>query len=176
MSAAALTLLESATLVGRYRYVELACFEVLGRAAATGEQTFAPYLSASARAHAFRAELFAELLPVSVGLPSSAELTASPGSDVDAALAFLGGLEPPRLVAVTVSVLYPAMLDGWRHRLELASPFSDPPLARVLRRAIDDLDAVRTDGEPLVDSTLVGAAPTSALADPFGHTAAAAPA
>jgi len=145
-----LTLLESADLLGRYRYVELAAFAVLGERSARCERAaLAVYLSAASRAHAWRAELFERQLPVSAGLPGVGECTRSPGPEVDEALALLGSAAEDDLLPMLLDALYPAMLDAYGARLAAAAPASDGGLVRALRRAVADLEAVLADGRAL---------------------------
>lgn len=173
---APLTLLESADLLGRMRYVELAAFARLGRRARTvATAPLAVWLSGASLAHGFRAGLLEHHLPVSATLPGPEALTVSPGPGVDAALELLGpddgakaperperlseaagapDLRPGRdaeLVRALVEGLYPAMLAGYEHRLEVASPAADPPLVRTLGRLCHDLGAVAEHGRGLLD-------------------------
>lgn len=160
-----LSLLESADLLGRMRYVELELFERLGRRARQVDSApVAVWLSGASLAHAFRAGLLEDHLPVSATLPGPDELTVSPGPGLDAALALLDP-DPPQdadpdpekgagpadaeLAEAVVGVLYPAMLAGYARRLALASPVADPPLARTLGRLLHDLRAVAEAGKDL---------------------------
>lgn len=190
-----LSLLESAEVLGHIRYVELAAFERLGhRARRSSSAPLAAYLAGASLAHAWRASLVEDHLPVSLGLPGPAELTRSPGDDVDQVLGLLGpeasppgghpgppaegggeplaadgnggagGAAPGRgadeeLVEALVGVLYPAMLAGYERRIAIASPASDPPLVRALRRAAADLAAVIEEGRPLVSEAPAGPDP-----------------
>lgn len=189
-----LTLLESARVLGRIRYVELAAFERLGRRAPSATSPpAAAYLSGASLAHAWRAALLEDHLPVSQGLPGPAELTRSPGDPVDQVLRLLGPPASPgdkpgpgaddgpdqgtypgadgELVAALVGVLYPAMLAGYERRIALASPAADPPLVRTLRRATADLAAVLDDGRRLLGATPGDAPPRSSPPAPLGGLA-----
>lgn len=167
-----LTLLESAEVIGHMRFVELGAFERLGhRARQVASAPLATWLSGAALAHAYRASLLEDHLPVSAGLPGAGELTTSPGEHVDAALGLLGpapdqaeplaspaeapaapsarGRDEAELLVGLTDALYPAMLAGYEARLALASPASDPPLRRTLRRVVFDLSCVLEAGRDL---------------------------
>jgi hypothetical protein len=171
-----LSLLESAQVLGRMRYVELAAFERLGhRAHATTIAPLATFLSGASLAHGWRACLLEDHLPVSAGLPGAAELTVSPSAGIDAALGLLGPAswevqggpsEPPpgdaELLAALTDVLYPAMLAGYERRLALASPACDLALSRTLSRIISDLATVLEDGRRLREDERLVATPDGA--------------
>ena len=111
---------------------------------------------------AWRAGLFEQCLPVSVGLPDAATLTVSPGAALDDALDALGNLGDLELVSALVTALYPAMLAAWQGDVAACSPVSDAPLRRVLRRASDDLAAVAAEGAALTPRTWSGPPPALA--------------
>ena len=74
-----LNIFESARQLGALRAVELACFARLGeRAPELSPAGCARWAASASRAHAWRAGLLEDLLPVSVGLPGPAELTVVP--------------------------------------------------------------------------------------------------
>jgi hypothetical protein len=147
------TLLESADLTGRARYVELALFAALGAQVTRAEDpAVAVYLAGAARAHGFRARLLEELLPVSLGLPGVEESTRSPHPALDGAVAALIADGPDRaLVATLVGLVYPLMLAAYDARREAAAPAADAPLLRTFRRLRDDLEATRHEGIGLAD-------------------------
>jgi hypothetical protein len=151
---APLTLHESAGLLGRYRYVELLLFELLGeRAPRAARAEVAIYLSGAARAHAYRAELFEAQLPVSVGLPDAAALTISPGPGLEAALRELAGLDDDGvLLGELLGVWYPAIYSAYLAHLEACSPAADPPIRRRLQRAGADVTQLIADGATLAIS------------------------
>lgn len=143
-----LTLLESASLTGRYRYVELELFSALGRRAASCEAEVSVYLAGASLAHSWRARELEARLPVSVGLPGVVELTRSPSGELDAAvaLAVAPGAGAEVLDAV-VGALYPAMELAYAERVAAGSPVSDPPVLRLLARLRSDLEDLRRAGE-----------------------------
>jgi len=154
-----LSLAESADLLGRYRYVELALFHALGaRATSAAEPAVVLYLAGAARAHAWRARIIEERLPVSLGLPGTEASTRSPGASLDAAVALLVAPAPDgELVHALVDVLYPAMTASYTAHLGLARPVSDAPVVRALGRVLVDLDVIRREGLPLVPGAPDGA-------------------
>jgi len=156
MTPAPLTLGQSADLLGRYRYVELAAFGAVG-ARATGAHApqIVRYLAGAAAAHGWRARQIEERLPVSVGLPGTEECTRSPSVIVDQAIAL--AVEPgsdDEVVAALVAGLYPAMADAYRDRMAAASWASDAPVVRAIGRVLDDLEAVMAEGAALIDGGL----------------------
>jgi hypothetical protein len=141
-----LNLLDSAALLGGYRYVELSCFARLGARAPEAPPALAGYLAGAARAHAYRAGLIEARLPVSVGLPHAGELTVAPDADTDALLDAIFTGSDARCCEVLGGALYPSMLAGYRAHLDRCSPFADPPVSRLLSRLVADLEAVAADG------------------------------
>lgn len=137
------SLLTTARLLGRMRYVELAAFSRLGRRAPTaGEAALAGFLAGASLAHAWRAAQLETHLPVSTTLPGPDELTVSPGPHLEAALDLLDRADDGPLLTALAEVLYPAMLAGYDARRAVASPASDPPLRRTLGRVRHDLAAL----------------------------------
>ncbi len=178
-----LDLFATASLIGRYRYVELSLAALTGARAAAGTPPLASFLSGASGAHSWRAGLFEERLPVSAGLPDAGACTASPGPALERALDVLGTCEEAALVASLVEDLYPAMLASWRAHAAAASPLADAPVLRMLRRTSDDLAAVRAEGAALLAATsFTGAASRPALGEllaedgPFGRLFASSPA
>lgn len=145
---APLTLLESADLLGRYRYVELAAFAALGeRARSCSDPALACYLAGASLAHGWRARQVEERMPVSVGLLDVAACTRSPSPEVDEALALLAGPgDDADVLDGLLGALYPAMDEGYALRAVAASPACDPPVVRLIGRLRCDLDAVRREG------------------------------
>ena len=155
-----LSLLESADLLGRWRFVELAAFVALGRRAASCEvPSVATYLAGASLAHGWRARLVEERLPVSVGLPGIAECTRAPSHEIGEALATAVAGDDAEVLDALLGALYPAMSAGYAERLAVASPAADPPVARLLGRLLADLDAVRRDGA-LLAGRIAPAAPS----------------
>lgn len=142
-----LTLLESADLLGRWRYVELAAFARLGRRAPRcATPALAAYLAGASRAHGWRAVLVEELLPVSAGLPGPAACTRAPSSEIDEALEMAVAGDDAEVLDALLGAVYPSMSAGYAERLAVASRAADPPVVRALGRLLADLDAIRRDG------------------------------
>lgn len=154
MSAAGLGIVASARVTGGLRFVELACFELLGRSAPEcAWPAGAGFLAAAALAHAWRAGQLAELLPVSAGLPGASACTASPGPAADEAISLLCELSsaaPGAFVHAVVQLLYPALDASYAGREQSLQEASDAALARTLRRVRADLAEVRRDGGALL--------------------------
>jgi hypothetical protein len=148
-----LTLLESASLSGRFRFVELCFFEFLGELApSVRDPSAAVYFSGASHAHAWRAELWARRLPVSSGLPGSVELTVG-GPVIGEVLELLATAESPGdTLGAFIMAIYPAMLTGYRRRLALAEEAPDGPVVRVVRRAIADLGQITEEGAAILRS------------------------
>jgi hypothetical protein len=170
-----LNLVESSTSLGALRAVELCLFHRLGERASLLEPVGCVSWAASAsRAHAWRAALIEELLPVSVGLPPIAELTVLPeGELVDELSRVLpereaasdgpvvaegtgnvrnGDRDGRWLVGELVGPIYQLLLAQYYRQLEACEPASDGAVVRNLQRAVADLEVVRASGATLSDS------------------------
>ena len=97
----------------------------------------------AAQAHAWRAKVLEELLPVSLGLPGVDEATRSAGPEFDEAIdaARRRGDDDVTFVEALAKVLYPEMLSAYRAHLVGCSEVSDPPVMLALRRVIADLES-----------------------------------
>ena len=136
------TIFSAADLIGKERYVELACFKGLGeRSLQVREADVVLFLASAAQSHAWRARQLEELLPVSLGLPGVDEATTSPGPITDdaIALACADGSGEEILQAIG-RVLYPQMLSAYRAHLVTCSPAAELPTVLVLQRVIADLE------------------------------------
>jgi len=157
-----LNLLESARCLGGLRAVELACFRRLGeRAPRLGTPRCARWAASASLAHAWRASLLEDLLPVSAGLPALAELTLLPdgalGVELARTLPDLGDVPAPQsrdsqaddgrvLIADLSGRLYPLLIGEYARRLEVATPAADGAVVRTIGRAIADLEVIRAEG------------------------------
>ncbi|HVB06711.1 MAG TPA: hypothetical protein VNF07_10760 [Acidimicrobiales bacterium] len=144
-----LTLLDSAARLGHYRYVELRGFARLGARAPRAAPALAGFLAGAARAHAHRAGLLEARLPLSIGIPHAAELTVAPDLESEGLLDELLGVPDEQLLGALVEGLYPSLLAAYRAHLGRCSPFSDPPVARLLGRLIADLEGVLGEASAL---------------------------
>ena len=175
------SLLETADLLGRERYVELALFEALGhRSLSVAQPETMLLLARAARVHAWRAKVLEELLPVSLGLPGVDESTRSPGTLFDEALAELcSDGDEAGIIEALARVVYPEMLGAYRAHLVSCSAAADPPVSIALRRVISDLEVqadelyevLESDGGPLTSRAQSVAARLSDLGGPFGALA-----
>jgi len=146
-----LSIEESADLIGRYRYVELLAFNLLGeRAPSCDTPKGALFLASASRAHAYRAQLFEELLPVSLGLPSAKDLTRTPDPLVDEALrcCVAEGRDVDVIYAL-ISAVYKSALIAYEGRLSQCAGPADRALSRTLRRAIGDVEVICGQGREL---------------------------
>jgi len=164
-----LNILDSARHLGGLRAVELTCFRRLGgRAARLSPASCARWAASASLAHAWRASLLEDLLPVSVGLPGLDELTiVPPGTiadelarvlpvsdqgllDFDDSSGSQGRDSAPDnglpLVAGLCDRLYPLLLADYKLRVERASPAADGAIVRMVRRAASDLEIVLAEG------------------------------
>lgn len=148
MTVVPLSLLESASLLGRYRFVELQLCAALGeRAQSCSLPSAVCFLAAASRAHGARAGWLEERLPVSVGLPDAEQLTRTPSDAVELAVeTVVSDGEDADVLDGLVGALYPSMAAGYGERLACASPAADPPVVRVLGRLLADLDGLRREG------------------------------
>lgn len=157
---------EIAGVIGSLRDVEMALFSWLGRRASSlssaGDIVWAS--GASLRA-AWRSAQLQQLLGVSVGLPSPAGATTTPGSATAMALGALGAFvapdeqarpsadpdgapagEPAHAsgdVPGIASAWYAALLAAYLGRLGRLSTAADGALERVLQRVLADLEEER---------------------------------
>lgn len=143
----ALTLLESARLLGCYRFVELRLFEVLGGWVATETEPEARLLfEIHSRHHAWHAQLWGERLPDVDGVVDAELVTVSPDEGTEELLSTLGGVHGSdeggggtlvRLVGLARVVL-PRLVCGYGYHLRRAAAVSEGPVIRALRLALRD--------------------------------------
>ena len=161
VAGAALPLGAAAALVGGYRWIEQALYELLGSwvtdVPLPGVQVL---LDAQSTRHAWHAELWADRLPVLAGVDPEA-LTAPP-EPARAVLATLAGIGPPAGVpgwswapanddgsaigppgalprlAGLYRVVLPRLVVSYGRHLAAASPVADGPVIRALRLILAD--------------------------------------
>lgn len=158
----ALSIEDSARLVGAYVWVERRLFEVLGGFAGTETLPAAAlFFDVRAQHHAWHAVLLAEQLPEVPGLDHDA-LTVPPASGAAQALGSLAAApEAVGRLAGLVRVVLPRLVAGYRTHLALVAPVADAPLERALRLVVhDEVDAL-LEGEALLER--LGAADPGAL-------------
>jgi hypothetical protein len=156
-----LNLAACAALVGGYRWIEQALFELLGSwVTDTSLPAVQVHLDEQSRRHAWHAELWADRLPALAGSdpdswtvppdPASAVLTVlagrepmaagpgatwSPASEQGGATGHPGAL--PRLAGL-YRVVMPRLVVSYERHLRAASPVTDGPLIRALRLVLSD--------------------------------------
>ncbi len=163
---------DSVRQLGGWRAIELAAFARLGAwALHEPDDAAARWCASASLAHAWRAEQLAELLPVSVGLPSAEECTVRPPGPLSEALDRAlppalepadgtrsagppGGDSPPdggrELVERLVGGLYVLLGAAYAGRIEGARPASDGPVIRTITRVWFDLRELTEQGERLM--------------------------
>jgi hypothetical protein len=144
---------ESARLIGAYRWVESRLFEALGswvadvgvadvRAADADADADAKVMLAShSREHAWHAELWAEQLPTAGEMePEGLTMPANPG--VAALFEAMSQSSDEHLLlgrlAGAYRVLLPRMIAAYSAHLGMASAVADGPVVRVLRLILRD--------------------------------------
>jgi hypothetical protein len=143
----ALTLVESARLLGSYRWAELRLFEVLGSWVANETEPEARlFFDVQSRHHAWHAELWGERLPDVDSVVEPDLLTVAPDEGTDELMSSLGGVPGSeegsggtlvRLVGLARVVL-PRLVCGYGYHLNRTVPVSDAPVIRALRLALRD--------------------------------------
>ncbi|MGO9341890.1 MAG: hypothetical protein ACLP6E_05135 [Acidimicrobiales bacterium] len=147
VSHVALSLVESARLLGCYRWVELRLFEVLGNWVATEiEPEVRLLFDVQSRHHAWHAQLWGERIPDVDAVVDPDLLTVAPDEGTDELLSTLGGVHGSeegsggtlvRLVGLARVVL-PRLVCGYGYHLSRAVAVSDAPVIRALRLAVRD--------------------------------------
>lgn len=143
---APLSIFELADLLGRYRFIELALFTVVGEGARRADDaSLCVALSGASHAHAYRADLIERQLLVSVGLPSVTESTRSPSPAHTELITTLRTVDSEELAVFVAMVWYPMMLDVYQAHLENCGDPSDGPTRRMLGRIAFDLGVSRAE-------------------------------
>jgi hypothetical protein len=141
-----LSLVDSASLLGGYRWVEARLFEILGAWVATETADEVRVLfDVQSRIHAWHAELWAERIPAVDGIADPDSLTVAPMNGVEELLNKLGRSEDGeagsgtllRLVGLA-RVVSPRLLCGYQHHLRRTVPVSDGPVVRALGLVLRD--------------------------------------
>jgi len=162
----ALTLAESATLLGQYQWIEQRLYELTGRW--SGESSVPAvqlYLDELSAQHGWHAGLWDERLPIVDGLDRRA-----PGGHRDSGARLLldavGADEPApgdgpvrtlRRMAGLCRVVLPRLIVTYDRHLARAVPVADGPVTRVLRLVVRDEVEAWQAGEALVERLLVTA-------------------
>lgn len=147
----------SAQLLGGYRWIEHRLFELTGAWAAQAPlPEVQVYLDETSAAHAWRAELWADRLPVLDGLDPDT-LTVPFGPAVTPLFDALAGEETEGVVqrlAGLCRVVLPRLAVTYGTHLARATPVSDGPVIRVLRLARRDVVESWLAGEAVLERLL----------------------
>lgn len=144
-AATSLALMDQASLVGSYSWVEHRLYEVLGGWVALEPVDEARLLfDAHSQEHAWHARLFADRLPVLDGLDRRS-LTAAPSPALERLVEAAQSAEVTLLRLAGIGrVLLPRLVCGYVLHLQRASSVAEAPLARALRLVLgDELEAWR---------------------------------
>jgi hypothetical protein len=152
------TIERSGRRIGGHAWIEMRLFEVLGRWSGTVVDPRARALFArQSFHHAWRAELWNDLLPALPHLPASglvvpdqwsAELVATLGELDERSDPATDDGVADRLNAV-YGVALPQLIEGYTDHLEHTTVVADGPTTRVLRLTLADLADDLTAGEAL---------------------------
>lgn len=153
----ALTLEDAARRIGRYAWIEMRLFEVVGSWVPTvPELDVKLHLGTHADHHAWHAQLWHERLPSLPGL--SADELVRPGDGVEAFMAALGEPQDPdqtleKLVGL-YRVLVPHKVAAYTHHHERTTAVADAPTIRALDLVLRDEVAGWREGNRLLASLL----------------------
>ena len=141
----------SAAEVGARAALEIELARLTGALArATSGPGARRFLAAASAAHSWRAEQWDRLLPVSIGLPTRAELVVLAESDAAVASSLASSLDSAQAVAglpsALLEIVYPALLAVYERLDASANRLSDGPLAVAAARSAHDLRRVLSEG------------------------------
>ena len=155
----ALTLHQTARLVGAYCWAEERLFALTGRWSADPGMTPGGQVALfeASRRHGWLAREWAERLPVVAGLDP--EALTRPSGDVAAAVEQLAVAQDPGARVVSLhGHLVPRLAATYRRHLDRCVAVADRPVARVLGLALDALAEEEAALTPVVEHLLVGTA------------------
>jgi hypothetical protein len=155
---APLSLEASARRIGRYCWIEMRAFEILGAwTAAVPEPAVKAALATHSRQHGWHAEVWHDLLPV-IG-ETGVDSYIAPASP--ALVPFVEALAAPEAADLTIErlvgayrVLLPHTAVTYSEHLDHASPISDGPAIRALRLVLSDQLDHWLEGEALLQAQL----------------------
>jgi hypothetical protein len=158
-----LSLVDLASMVGGYRWVEFRMFEVLGGWVVNESEPEARVLfDVQSRQHAWHAQLWADRLPNVEGVVDPDLVTVAPSDGTEELFATLGGVpgrEPGgggtllRLVGLARVVL-PRLACGYASHLSKAVAVSDSAVIRALRLVLRDETEAWQTTELMVQSLI----------------------
>jgi hypothetical protein len=147
-----LPLVESARLLGAYRWIEFRLFEVLGSwVAGESDPEARLFFDVHSKHHAWHSELWAERIPTVAGVCDPETVSIAPGPGTEHLLGLLGaesgehgGGTLLRLVALA-RVVYPRLVSGYSRHLRAAHEVTDAPVIRALQLTLlDETEAWHT--------------------------------
>jgi hypothetical protein len=141
----------TAALVGEYRWIETALYELLGSwVADMPVAAVQVHLDGQSLRHAWHAELWGDRLPVMAGADPDGLTAPSPGT---AALFEVLDGHPGALplIAGLYRVVLPRLVTSYERHLQVTSPITDGPVARALRLVLNDEIADWRAGERIVE-------------------------
>ena len=141
----------TAALVGEYRWIETALYEMLGSwVADMPVAAVQVHLDGQSLRHAWHAELWGDRLPVMAGADPDGLTAPSPGT---AALFEVLDGRPGALplIAGLYRVVLPRLVTSYERHLAVTSPITDGPVARALRLVLNDEIADWRAGERIVE-------------------------
>ena len=155
----ALTLVESAQLLGGYAWVESRLFEITG--AWVGSESAAEaraFFDVQSRHHAWHAELWSERIPRVDGIVDPDAVTTAAADGTAALLRTIGGVDSGggtllRLVALA-RVVMPRLVCGYARHLQRVSFVSDAPVIRALQLALRDESEAWREAELMVQGLI----------------------
>jgi hypothetical protein len=142
---ASLSLVESARLLGAYRWIEFRLFEALGSwVAGESDPDARLFFDVQSKYHAWHSELLEQRLPTVAGVCDPEMVSISPGPGTEHLLGLLGGESGEhgggtllRLVALA-RVVYPRLVSGYSRHLRNAHEITDAPVIRALQLTLGD--------------------------------------
>jgi hypothetical protein len=155
----ALTLVESARLLGGYAWVETRLFEVTGAWVGSESASEARvFFDTQSRHHAWHAQLWSERIPTVDGVVDPDAVTSAPTDGTAALFRTIGAPDSGggtllRLVALARVVL-PRLVCGYARHLQRVSPVSDAPVIRALRLALRDEGEAWRESELMVQALI----------------------
>lgn len=141
----------TAALVGEYRWIETALYQMLGSwVADMPVAAVQVHLDAQSLRHAWHAELWGDRLPVMTGADPDGLTVPSP------ATAALFGVLDGRpgalpLIAGLYRVVLPRLVTSYERHLQVTGPITDGPVERALRLVLNDEIADWRAGERIVE-------------------------
>jgi len=154
---------DSGRRIGRHVWLEMRLFEILGGWSGTvGEPRIRALLAATSRHHAWRAQLWRDLLPDLPHLPA-ADLVVpdDAGASIVARLEATDATDAAATLAAAAEVALPALAERYTDHLARTAAIADGPTIRVLHLVLADVGRDRAAASAL-HAAPGGAAPARA--------------